>query len=265
MSADASQTVAAGLLRSFIERIERVEADIKERNADKSEIYKELRGQGFNVKAVRQCVAARKLDSAEREERDAIFDLYWEALTGASRVRVHEEQPNSSSLTSSPAKTKKAGAARTPAPANNSASSEPNPTPVARTSEPEAEPLTASGNTENPDPLLSKADGGQPQSSDTGGAKGDGTHTVVGQGGEEPGTTNAKSEQQDASASQGRNEPASESGATATIPDADMPLFLLKDRAQLRPNCLNPSNCAGYGTKHCHSCLTTAEQQGRAA
>lgn len=87
-----NETVAAGQLRAFIERIERIEADIKDMNADKSDVYKELRGAGFDVKAVRQCVSARKLDSAEREERNAMFDLYWEALTGSSRVRVHEEQ-----------------------------------------------------------------------------------------------------------------------------------------------------------------------------
>ena len=87
---ETSQTVAAGKLRAFIERIEHIEAEIKDLNADKSEIYKELRGEGFDVKAVRQCVAARKLDTAEREERTAIFDLYWAALNGVSRVHVHE-------------------------------------------------------------------------------------------------------------------------------------------------------------------------------
>lgn len=90
-AAETSQTVAAGKLRAFIERIERIEAEIKDLNADKSEIYKELRGEGFDVKAVRQCVAARKLDTAEREERTAIFNLYWAALNGVSRVHVHEE------------------------------------------------------------------------------------------------------------------------------------------------------------------------------
>lgn len=88
---DISETVPAGQLRAFIERIERIEEEIKTANGDKSEIYKEARGCGFDVKAIRQCVAARKLDTAEREERDAIFDLYWSALTGASRVHVHEK------------------------------------------------------------------------------------------------------------------------------------------------------------------------------
>lgn len=86
-----SDTVAAGHLRAFVERIERIEADIKDMNADKSEIYKEARGMGFDVKAVRQCVAARKLDSSELAVRNAIFDLYWEALTGGSPVHAHEE------------------------------------------------------------------------------------------------------------------------------------------------------------------------------
>jgi uncharacterized protein (UPF0335 family) len=92
-----SETPAGGQLRAFVERIERLEAEIKELNADKSEVYKELRGVGFDVKAVRQCVAKRRLGSAEREERDAIFDMYWEALTGGSRVHVHEEPISSRS------------------------------------------------------------------------------------------------------------------------------------------------------------------------
>lgn len=92
-----SAPVAADRLRAFVERIERVEEEIKALNADKSEIYKELRGDGFDVKAVRQCVSARKLDSAEREERNAIFDLYWDALTGGPRVHVHEDTHSSGS------------------------------------------------------------------------------------------------------------------------------------------------------------------------
>ena len=87
MSADA---INVGHLRALVERIERVEADIKALNADKSEIYKEARGYGYDVKAIRAVVAKRKLDMAEREERDAIFSLYWDALNGVSRVHVHE-------------------------------------------------------------------------------------------------------------------------------------------------------------------------------
>ncbi|QAZ46786.1 DUF2312 domain-containing protein [Mesorhizobium sp. Pch-S] len=94
-----TDTVNAGLLRSLIERIERVEEDIRDRNSDKSEIYKEARGHGYDVKAIRRCVATRKLDTNEREERDAIFDLYWSALHGGSRVHVYEEQPETAKET----------------------------------------------------------------------------------------------------------------------------------------------------------------------
>lgn len=100
MSAAGHNSIAASQLRAFVERIERIEADIKELNADKSEIYKELRGQGFDVKAVRQCIAARKLDTAEYDERTAIFGMYWAALTVSddeqpSRVHVHVREERS--------------------------------------------------------------------------------------------------------------------------------------------------------------------------
>lgn len=89
-----SETVPVAQLRAFVERIERIESDIKDLNGDKSEVYKELRGCGFDVKAVRAVVAKRKMDTADREERDAMFDLYWSALNGtgtedATRVHVH--------------------------------------------------------------------------------------------------------------------------------------------------------------------------------
>ena len=81
---------AGGQLRAFVERIERIEEDIKDRNDDKSEVYKELRGLGFDVKTVRKCVAARKLDPADRAESDALFDLYWTEL---NKPLVHVHTP----------------------------------------------------------------------------------------------------------------------------------------------------------------------------
>lgn len=77
---ETTMTAAAQQLRAFVERIERVEEEIKELNADKSDIYKELRGVGFDVKAIRKVIAKRKLEPAERQEQDAIFDMYWAAL-----------------------------------------------------------------------------------------------------------------------------------------------------------------------------------------
>ena len=72
--------VAAGELRSFVERIETIEAEIKDRNGDKSEIYKEAKSRGFDVKALRKIVAERRADPSELSELEAIMALYRGAL-----------------------------------------------------------------------------------------------------------------------------------------------------------------------------------------
>lgn len=56
--------------------------------------------------------------------------------------------------------------------------------------------------------------------------------------------------------------PAESMGGTisAIIPDDDVPAFIKRDRKPLRPNCLNPDNCAGYGSHTCHSCTVAARE-----
>ncbi|RWP44255.1 MAG: DUF2312 domain-containing protein [Mesorhizobium sp.] len=75
-----SQTVAAGQLRAYIERIERLEEEKQTISDDIKEVYAEAGGTGFDKKAIRKIVARRKLDAAERQEQDSILDLYEEAL-----------------------------------------------------------------------------------------------------------------------------------------------------------------------------------------
>ncbi len=77
---DSSQTVAAGQLRAFIERIERLEEEKKQISDDIRDVYAELKGTGFDVKAVRALVRLRKKDAAERQEEEAILELYKAAL-----------------------------------------------------------------------------------------------------------------------------------------------------------------------------------------
>jgi len=77
---DSSQTVAAGQLRAFIERIERLEEEKKTIADDISEVYAEAKGTGFDTKAIRTLVRERKKDQAERQEAEAILDLYRAAL-----------------------------------------------------------------------------------------------------------------------------------------------------------------------------------------
>lgn len=80
---DANETVegiAAAELRQFVERIERLEVEKKEIADDIREVYAELNGRGYDAKAVRKIVSLRKKDAAEREEEDAILELYKNAL-----------------------------------------------------------------------------------------------------------------------------------------------------------------------------------------
>jgi uncharacterized protein (UPF0335 family) len=67
-------------LRSFIERIERLEEEKAALSADIREVYSEAKGTGFDTKIMRQVVRMRKLDTAERQEQEAVLDLYLSAL-----------------------------------------------------------------------------------------------------------------------------------------------------------------------------------------
>jgi len=77
---ETSQTVAAGQLRAFIERIERLEEEKRTIADDIKEVYLEAKGVGFDTKAVRTIIKIRKKSAAERQEEEAILDLYKAAL-----------------------------------------------------------------------------------------------------------------------------------------------------------------------------------------
>ena len=72
--------VAGERLRSFIERIERLEEERTGLTADMREVYAEAKGSGFDTKIMRQIVRLRKMDSADRQEQEALLDVYKKAL-----------------------------------------------------------------------------------------------------------------------------------------------------------------------------------------
>lgn len=74
------QTVAAGQLRAFIERVERLEEEKQTIAEDIKEVFAEMKGNGFDTKAVRTIIRLRKKDHSERQEEEAILDLYKAAL-----------------------------------------------------------------------------------------------------------------------------------------------------------------------------------------
>lgn len=72
--------IAADRLRAFVERIERLEEEKAALVADIREIYAEAKGVGYDTKIMRQIVRLRKMDSQDRQEQEAILDLYRRAL-----------------------------------------------------------------------------------------------------------------------------------------------------------------------------------------
>jgi uncharacterized protein (UPF0335 family) len=75
-----SQTVAAGQLRAFIERIERLHEERQTIADDIKEVFAEAKGTGFDTKAMKTIIRLRRQDQAERQEEEAILDLYKAAL-----------------------------------------------------------------------------------------------------------------------------------------------------------------------------------------
>ncbi len=72
--------IAADRLRTFVERIERLEEEKAAIAADIREVYAEAKGTGFNAKILRQIVRLRRLDQADRREEEAMLELYKRAL-----------------------------------------------------------------------------------------------------------------------------------------------------------------------------------------
>jgi uncharacterized protein (UPF0335 family) len=72
--------IAADHLRSFVERIERLEEEKAALAADIRDVFAEAKAVGFDVKTMRQVLRLRKLDQADRQEQEALLDLYLHAL-----------------------------------------------------------------------------------------------------------------------------------------------------------------------------------------
>ncbi len=72
--------LAAGKLKSFVERIERLEEEKAGIAADIKDIYSEAKGEGFDTKIIRKIISLRKKDRQERQEEEELLELYKAAL-----------------------------------------------------------------------------------------------------------------------------------------------------------------------------------------
>ena len=77
-------TIPGGKIRSFVERIENLDSEMQELSEQKKEVFAEAKGEGFDVKILREIIKLRKEDKAERDEREGLLDLYMRAMETAS-------------------------------------------------------------------------------------------------------------------------------------------------------------------------------------
>ncbi|MDA7425580.1 DUF2312 domain-containing protein [Thalassococcus lentus] len=79
-SSEGSYGVAAGELRSFIERFERLEAEKKDIADQQKEVMAEAKGRGYDTKVMRKVIALRKRDQDDIAEEEAVLEMYKSAL-----------------------------------------------------------------------------------------------------------------------------------------------------------------------------------------
>jgi uncharacterized protein (UPF0335 family) len=83
--------VARDQLRSFIERIERLEEEKKTIADDIKDVYGEAKGTGFDTKILKKVISIRKQDKDERLEQEAILETYLLALGMLETAPADEE------------------------------------------------------------------------------------------------------------------------------------------------------------------------------
>ena len=75
--------IAGARILSIIERIEQLEEEIKALNEGKKEVFAEAKGEGYDIKVLREILKIRKLDRDERDEQESLLDLYMRAMNEA--------------------------------------------------------------------------------------------------------------------------------------------------------------------------------------
>ncbi|KQT29258.1 DUF2312 domain-containing protein [Bradyrhizobium diazoefficiens] len=77
-------TIPGGKIRSFVERIENLDSEMQELSEQKKEVFAEAKGEGFDVKILKEIIKLRKEDKNERDERESLLDLYMRAMETAT-------------------------------------------------------------------------------------------------------------------------------------------------------------------------------------
>jgi uncharacterized protein (UPF0335 family) len=88
-----TETVAipGNRILSFIERVEQIEEELKALNEGKKEVFAEAKGEGYDVKVLKEILKLRKQDEDERDEQESLLDVYMRAIASAESGKAKEE------------------------------------------------------------------------------------------------------------------------------------------------------------------------------
>jgi uncharacterized protein (UPF0335 family) len=75
--------VAGDRIRSYVERVEHLEAEIQELMELKKQVFAEAKGDGLDVKILKEVIKLRKQDQDDRDEHDTLLDVYMRAMAQA--------------------------------------------------------------------------------------------------------------------------------------------------------------------------------------
>jgi uncharacterized protein (UPF0335 family) len=82
--------VAGDRIRSFVERIEQLDTELQEINEQKKEVFAEAKGEGFDVKILKEIIRLRKQDQEERDEHETLLDVYLRAMESPEPTLIAE-------------------------------------------------------------------------------------------------------------------------------------------------------------------------------
>src|SRR5215212_8691855 len=82
--------IAGDRIRSFVERIEQLDTELQEITEQNKEVFSEAKGEGFDVKVLKEIIRLRKQDKDERDEHETLLDVYMRAMDTATSAPVAE-------------------------------------------------------------------------------------------------------------------------------------------------------------------------------
>ena len=82
--------IAGDRIRSFVERVEQIESELRDLAEGKKEVFAEAKGEGFDIKVLKEIIKLRKQDQDERDEHDTLLDVYMRAMDQADPETTSE-------------------------------------------------------------------------------------------------------------------------------------------------------------------------------